>query len=138
MIWLFLEKVIVLFDCHGRDRMVIKLCDKVCQWLAFRGQWFSPGTPVSSTNKHDLHNITEILLKVVLNTINQTKPIKKCTSYNWYWISSKLYMLAYYNVRIYISLISDNALKEFLPFLTENLFKIIWCDWGHLFQVKKN
>jgi hypothetical protein len=29
---------------------------------------------VSSTNKTDHHNITEILLKVVLNTINQTKP----------------------------------------------------------------
>ena len=26
-----------------------KLCDKVCQWLA-AGLWFSPGTPVSSTN----------------------------------------------------------------------------------------
>jgi hypothetical protein len=26
------------------------LCDKVCQWLA-AGQWFSLGTPVSSTNK---------------------------------------------------------------------------------------
>ena len=31
------------------------------------------GTPVSSTNKTDCHNITEILLKVVLNTINLTK-----------------------------------------------------------------
>jgi hypothetical protein len=29
---------------------------------------------VSSTNKTDHHDITEILLKVVLNTINQTKP----------------------------------------------------------------
>jgi hypothetical protein len=37
----------------------------VCQWLA-AGQWFSPGTPVSSTN------ITEILLKKVLNTITLT------------------------------------------------------------------
>ena len=46
------------------------LCDKVCQWLA-TGQWFSPGTPVSS-NKTDCHDITEILLKVVLNTIKQT------------------------------------------------------------------
>ena len=45
------------------------LCDKVCQWLA-AGQWFSPGTPVSSTNKTDRHDITEILLKGVLNTIN--------------------------------------------------------------------
>ena len=38
------------------------------------GQWFSPGTPVSSTNKTDHHNITEILLRVALNTINKTKP----------------------------------------------------------------
>jgi len=39
------------------------------------GQWFSPCTPVSSTNKTDHHDITEILLKVVLNAINQTMPI---------------------------------------------------------------
>ena len=45
------------------------LCDKVCQWLA-TGRWFSPGTPVSFTNKTDRHDINEILLKVVLNTIN--------------------------------------------------------------------
>ena len=33
------------------------------------------GTPVSSTNKTDYHDITEILLKVTLNIINQpTKP----------------------------------------------------------------
>ena len=41
--------------------------NQVYQWLAI-GRWFSP---VSSTNKTDRHNITEILLKVVLNTINQ-------------------------------------------------------------------
>ena len=45
------------------------LCDKVYQWLA-AGRWFSLGTPVSSTNKTDRNNITEILLKVALNTIN--------------------------------------------------------------------
>ena len=33
-------------------------------------RWFSPGTPVSFTNKTDRHDITEILLKVMLNTIN--------------------------------------------------------------------
>jgi hypothetical protein len=33
------------------------LCDKICQWLA-AGWWFSPGTPVSSTNKTDRHHIT--------------------------------------------------------------------------------
>ena len=34
------------------------------------------GFPVSSTNKTDRHNITEILLKVVLNTINQNPKAK--------------------------------------------------------------
>jgi hypothetical protein len=32
------------------------------------GMWFSPGTPVSSTNKTDRHDIAEIL-KVELNAI---------------------------------------------------------------------
>jgi len=32
----------------------------------------SPGTPVSSTNKTDHHDITEILFKEVLNTIALT------------------------------------------------------------------
>jgi hypothetical protein len=32
----------------------------------------SPGTPVSPNNKTDRHDITEMLLKVALNTINYT------------------------------------------------------------------
>ena len=52
------------------------LCDKVCQWFV-TGRWFSAVTPVSSTNKTNRHDITEILLKVALNTINKTKPIRK-------------------------------------------------------------
>jgi hypothetical protein len=48
-------------------------CDKVCQWLA-AGRWFSLSITVSSTNKTDHHDITDILLKVALNTMNQTKP----------------------------------------------------------------
>ena len=47
------------------------LCDQICQWLA-AGQWFSPCPPVSSNNKPDRHDITEILLKVALNTIKPT------------------------------------------------------------------
>jgi len=43
-------------------------------------RWFSLGTLVSSTNKTDPHDITEILLKVVLNTINQTNQAKKMTT----------------------------------------------------------
>ena len=45
------------------------LWDKVCQWLA-TGRWFSPDTPGSSINKTDRHNITEMLLKMALNTIS--------------------------------------------------------------------
>jgi hypothetical protein len=44
------------------------LCDRVCQWLT-TGQWFSLCPPGSST---DRHNITEILLKLALNTIKPT------------------------------------------------------------------
>ena len=40
------------------------------------GRWFSPGIPVSSTNKTDRHDITEKLLKVVLNTITPNPEIE--------------------------------------------------------------
>ena len=40
------------------------------------GMWFSPGTPVSSTNKTDRHDIAEIL-KVELNAI--ILALIKCT-----------------------------------------------------------
>ena len=55
------------------------VCDKVCQWLA-AGRWFSP---VSSTNKTDCHNITEIVLKVALNTIN----LNLIFNFSWFWLS---------------------------------------------------
>ena len=35
---------------------------------AIQNWCFSPGTPVSSTNKTNLHDITEVLLEVALNT----------------------------------------------------------------------
>ena len=63
-----------------RGVLDVTLCDKVCQWLA-TGQWYSPGPPVSSTNKtnrhHDIH-VTEILLKVALNNITPTHRILSC------------------------------------------------------------
>ena len=45
--------------------------DKVYQLLA-HDRWFSPDTPASSTTKTGRHDIAEILLKVALNTINQS------------------------------------------------------------------
>ena len=38
--------------------------------IQFTGRLFSADTPVRSTNKTDLDDITEILLKVALNTIH--------------------------------------------------------------------
>ena len=48
--------------------------DKVYQLLA-HGRWFSPGTPAFSTTKTGRHDIAEILLKVALNTKNQSNHI---------------------------------------------------------------
>ena len=70
----YLSLFLVLFIGHvyclsWLGVLVTTLCVKVCQWLA-TGLWFSHGTPVSSTNKTARHDITEILLKIVLKTIN--------------------------------------------------------------------
>ena len=68
---------IVLHSCElesssWRGVLDTTLCDKVCQLLA-AGWWFSL---VSSNNKTDRHDITEILLKVALSTINPPPPKK--------------------------------------------------------------
>ena len=47
------------------------------------GQWFSPGTRVSSTNKTDHHDITEILLKMALNTITLTLTSSTIIKLTW-------------------------------------------------------
>ena len=49
---------------HNKKNLELKMMYKTALWYEN-----SPGTPVSSTNKTDSHDITEILLKVVLNTI---------------------------------------------------------------------
>jgi len=58
------------------------------------GHWVSPGTLVSSTNKTDRHDITEILLKVGLNFINHHKlsiaKTKKQIDTIYFYISFKI------------------------------------------------
>ena len=54
----------------GCTRFAVAI-DKVYQLLA-HGRWFSPVTPASSTTKIGRHDIAEILLKVALNTKNQS------------------------------------------------------------------
>ena len=53
-----------------RGALDTTLCDQVFQRLA-TGHRFSLVTPVSSTNKTDSHDLTDISVKVTLNTINQ-------------------------------------------------------------------
>ena len=73
-----------------RDVLDTTLCDKDCQWLT-TGRWFSLGTPSSSINKTDLHDITEILLNVALNTINQPSKIEKQISHIKLRMCMKMY-----------------------------------------------
>jgi hypothetical protein len=66
-----LQENVLISQMHCCDNFFLNLnslCDKVCQWLV-AGQWFSLGSPVSSTTKTDGHDITEILLKVALNSL---------------------------------------------------------------------
>ena len=65
-----------------RDVLDTTLCDEICQWLA-TGRCFYPGNPVSSTNKTDRHDITEILLNVALITITLTLYILWIAEYNF-------------------------------------------------------
>jgi hypothetical protein len=53
-------------------------------WLG-AGRWFSPGTPVSSTNKTDSHDITKILLKVALNTLPMPTYYWNICTKHWEW-----------------------------------------------------
>ena len=45
--------------------------------------WFSPCTPVFSTDKTDRHNIAEIFLKVALNIITLTFTLNLTSPFNW-------------------------------------------------------
>jgi hypothetical protein len=56
--------LVISCQCESRSWLGVldtTLCDKVCQW-PMAGRLFSSGSPVSSTNKSDLHDIAEILL----------------------------------------------------------------------------
>jgi hypothetical protein len=90
--WCFANNLFIRQVCVGN---VIKIWSTfissiLYQWVKLKGkikpykgtclsfsarQWFSPGPRVSSTNKTDCHDITEILLKVTLNTITPTPTV---------------------------------------------------------------
>jgi hypothetical protein len=62
-------KVVSLNLVYGEMYLDASLCDEVYQWLV-AGWWFSLGTQVTSSNKIDCYDITEIVLKVTLKHYN--------------------------------------------------------------------
>jgi hypothetical protein len=58
--------------CHNSQYLFLRWPETESSSATYHSKWFSSGPPVSSTNKTDRHDITEILLKVALNTIKQT------------------------------------------------------------------
>jgi hypothetical protein len=124
------------------------LCDKVCQWLA-TGRWFPPGCPVSSTNKTDCHDITEILLKVPLNTIKETN--KQIYIFNvwtvvlavYIWLSC-LYVLTFYFLLLAVYVLFSCLYGQFtyislwsLCFMTRHFGGIFWM-FKHVFHSHVN
>ena len=95
------------------------LCDEGSRWLP-ADQWFSTGTPVSSTNKCDHHDITEILLKVVLNTITLTH---SCSLFLWEIVLSRLlffcFFLTFTIVMLLLLFFSGSSLFPENPFNLE-------------------
>jgi hypothetical protein len=79
----FTTKVVSLNPTHGEVYLLdTTLCDKVCRWIV-TGWLFSQGTPVSSTNKTDCHDIpvTEISgikrhTLIALVVVNSTTTMK--------------------------------------------------------------
>ena len=70
---LYVKVLSIYLDYKNGCSRLVAASDKVYQLLA-HGQWFSPGTPASSTTKTGRHDIAEILLKVALKhqiSINQ-------------------------------------------------------------------
>jgi hypothetical protein len=102
------------------------LCDKVCQW-------FSPGTPVSSTNKTDRHDIIEILLKVVLNlTITVTNkndhPVMFLTQYGesiLHQDPSEPVIVSFYYTLVLMYSVPEQSVHGVYNKLQNNLKKIL-------------
>jgi hypothetical protein len=79
------------------------LGDTVFQWPA-AGQWFSPGPPVSYTNKNDRHDITEILLKVALKYHKQIKP--------YYTMNSAIIFINFAAVCVHLELLETRDITS--------------------------
>ena len=107
------------------------ICDKDCQWFV-TGRWFSP---ISSTNKTDRHDITEILLKVVLYTPQllefqwfKKKRVKKYSIYDRLrsTLTSQIgvHWRHYLKLRSYLRVFSNRRLFQILRSMADLLLSI--------------
>jgi hypothetical protein len=99
--------VVIVFEPNScRGVLDTTLCDKVCKGLAtgWRGYfWREGGTPGSSTNRSDDHNITETLLKVALNTITLTLTLT-LLSIVWFLLDLQLLIVPIsYPIHLHVS-----------------------------------
>jgi hypothetical protein len=91
------------------------------------GRWISPGPPVSSIKKTDRPDISEILLKVVLNTIKQTfnalsKILTSC------WCFQERYLATLVS-RSQISCLPSHWYHPHIQFLVK-WWMVATCSWG--------
>ena len=121
------------------------LCDKVCLWLP-KDRWFSPDTPVSSTNKTERHDIAEIL------TYGITYVCKRFSSLRhiWPYLSSGILFSLFWFLDIHLNYLALRMPDEghsrnasctlnltysfFLDNFSNNLVKAIWF-WACLIKV---
>ena len=104
-------------------------CDQVYQLLV-HDQCFSPGTPVSSTTKTGRHDIAEILLKMALNTKNQS-----ISGYCCFNVVTSLSTVDTFCVKDLIDvLISSSSSSDFVTFFSIlfNLVSILDMSWRRL------
>jgi hypothetical protein len=92
------------------------LCGKACLLLA-ECRWYYPGTPVSSTNKTDRHDIIELLLKMTLNTIERYRNWP-CMSYKW----NEVQTCKYFSIcNIFLTLIFRQLLVAVQIIIVDNM-----------------
>ena len=104
-------------------------------WLSLsvtcdRSVIISPDPPVSSTNKTDRHDITDILLKVALNTINLTNQPTFWYINHQKIIGEKTFMLQYI---LYHSKAKISFVEVWCTYCKPTFYSLD-CDWFSRFR----
>ena len=111
------------------------LCGKVCKKFT-TGRWFFPAFPVSFTNKTDRHDITEILLKVALNPLNQTKPnvlyfsvFRLVNYYCFFWLFPQIIKTKFHKLVLHTKLEVYSTFLFYFDFV-QTQKNICPCPWS--------